>query len=64
MKVFTLVTPLTLLCLSLTHICTSGQISFDLNQRNLAALAGGAGESQVKNCCLICQPPAWLIVLH
>ena len=50
------VTPLSLLCLTLTHII-SGQISFDLNQRNLAALAGGVGESQVKNCCLICQPP-------
>lgn len=37
------VRPLALLWLSLTHIC-SGQISFDLNQRNLAALAGGLGE--------------------
>ena len=51
MKVDTLI-----LCLTLTHI-SSGQISFDLNNRNLAALAGGVGESQVKNCCLICQPP-------
>ena len=51
MKVVTLI-----LFITLTHI-SSGQISFDLNNRNLAALAGGVGESQVKNCCLICQPP-------